>query len=150
MARASATLIRRCPNLARTDFFHVVWVWRDTTSAETSHDPSYARSRDLVHWENSRGEHLALPITIETGEVVHPVPAGGGIINGGVKLGFDNQKRVIVSFIRYDEKGATQIYNARLENGKWNVVQAQRLELALGFQGRRFVGFRRAIGRRSS
>lgn len=112
------------PELGPDGYFHIVWVWRDTTSAETSHDPSYARSRDLVHWENSKGEPLELPITIKTGEIVHPVPAGGGIINGGVKLGFDAQKRVIVSFIKYDAKGATQIYNARLEDGAWKLHRA--------------------------
>ena len=48
------------PELGPDGFFHVVWVWRDTTSAETSHDPSYARSRDLVHWENSRGRAAAI------------------------------------------------------------------------------------------
>ena len=123
------------PELGPDGYFHVVWVWRDTTSAETSHDPSYARSRDLVHWENSRGEPLALPITIETGEIVSPVPVRGGIINGGVKLGFDDQKRVIVSFIKYDEKGKTQIYNARLENGHWNVVQASNWNWRWDFEG---------------
>ena len=112
------------PELGPDGYFHVVWVWRDTPRAETSHDPSYARSRDLVHWENSRGEPLALPITIETGEIVSRVPIKGGIINGGVKLGFDNQKRVIVSFIKYDGNGHTQIYNARLEDGEWKKYRA--------------------------
>ena len=75
------------PELGPDGFFHIVWVWRDTTSAETSHDPSYARSRDLVHWESSHGEPVKLPITFETGEIVTPIPVNGGIINGGVKLG---------------------------------------------------------------
>ena len=134
------------PELGPDGFFHIVWVWRDTTSAETSHDPSYARSRDLVHWENSRGKPLKLPITFETGEIVSPIPVKGGIINGGVKLGFDNQKRVIVSFIKYDENGNTQIYNARLENGGWKIHQASNWNTRWDFSGGGSMSFDVRLG----
>jgi hypothetical protein len=59
---------------------HQVWVWRDTPMAETNHDLSYARSRDLVHWETVAGVPLPLPLTIETpGLVVDPSPPRGGL-----------------------------------------------------------------------
>ncbi|MCX5684257.1 MAG: BNR repeat-containing protein, partial [Planctomycetota bacterium] len=48
--------------------FHVIWVWRNSPDCATNHDLSYARSRDLVHWETSAGKPLALPITLKTGE----------------------------------------------------------------------------------
>ena len=134
------------PELGPDGFFHVVWVWRDSPLSETSHDPSYARSRDMVHWESSHGEPVTLPITYKTGEIVAPVPVNGGIINGGVKLGFDKQKRVIVSFIKYDEKGATQIYNARLENGQWNVVQASDWNYRWAFSGGGSMSFDVRLG----
>ena len=33
--------------------FHVVWVWRDTPDCATNNNLSYARSRDLIHWETA-------------------------------------------------------------------------------------------------
>ncbi|MDX9973952.1 MAG: BNR-4 repeat-containing protein, partial [FCB group bacterium] len=54
-----------------------------------------------------------------TADVVDPVPAGGGLLNGNVKLGFDSKDRVVVTYHKYDEDGNTQIYNARFENGAW-------------------------------
>jgi hypothetical protein len=111
------------PKLGPDGFFHMVWVWRETPDASTNHDPSYARSRDLVHWENARGEALKLPMTLATGDIVDPVPEKGGVINGNLYIGFDAQKRPIVSYHKYDAKGATQIYNARQENGRWKIYQ---------------------------
>lgn len=101
-------------------FFHLCWVWRDTPDCATNHDPSYARSRDLVRWKTIDGRPLTLPITPKTeGVVVDPVPAGGGIINGAQKVGFDSKKRVLVSYHKFDAGGKTQAYVARHENGAW-------------------------------
>ncbi|MBW3635499.1 MAG: BNR repeat-containing protein [Armatimonadetes bacterium] len=116
-------------------FYHIVWVWRETGDAATNHDPSYARSRDLVNWENSRGEPLKLPITLQTGDIVDPVPEKGGVINNNVKLGFDGLKRVIVSYHKYDAAGNTQIYNARLENGAWKITQTSDWDTRWNFGG---------------
>ena len=116
--------------------FHLCWVWRNTPACETNHDVSYARSRDLIHWENAAGEALELPITIDTkGVVVDPVPPGGGAINGNTKVGFDHQKRPIVSYHKYDAAGKTQIFNARLEAGKWNIQQASDWDYRWEFSG---------------
>lgn len=105
-------------------FYHLVWIWRDHGGCESNHDICYARSKDLVHWETSTGKPLELPITLAECDVVDPVPAKGGAINGNVSLGFDSHRRVIVSYIKYDEKGFTQVYNARLEDGRWKVHKA--------------------------
>ena len=44
----------------------------------------HATSKDLIHWERSDGTALALPITLQTGEVVDPVPPGGlGVLQIG-------------------------------------------------------------------
>jgi hypothetical protein len=100
-------------------FYHLCWVWRDTGDCATNHDVCYARSKDMRHWESATGKSLALPITPGTADVVDPVPVHGGLLNGNVKLGFDSQRRVIVSYQKYDADGNTQIYNARLEDGAW-------------------------------
>jgi hypothetical protein len=108
------------PTRGPDGFFHLCWVWRDTPDCSTNHDPSYARSRDLVQWETVDGTPLELPITPETpGVVVDPVPAGGGIINGCVHVGFDSRKRAVVTYHKFDEQGKTQAYAARREGGQW-------------------------------
>jgi BNR repeat-containing family member len=103
-------------------WYHVCWVWRDTPDANTNHDVSYARSKDLVHWETSDGRALALPITIATGEIVDPVPSHQGLMNNMV-LGFDIEHRPIVSYTKYDSAGNSQVYDTRLESGRWQIRQ---------------------------
>jgi hypothetical protein len=104
-------------------FFHLAWVWRDTPDCGTCHDVCYARSRDLVSWERSDGTPLGLPITAATCEVVDPVPAGGGLLNGLVRIGFDAAHRPVLSYHKYDDTGRSQIFTARLEDGRWRIRQ---------------------------
>ncbi len=115
--------------------YHLCWVWRDTPDCATNHDLSYARSSDLVRWETSRGEPLTLPVTFDTAEVVDPVPAGGGIINGNAKIGFDAQNRPVIAYHKFDENGVTQLYNARLEDGAWKVYQSSDWDYRWEFKG---------------
>ena len=126
--------------------FHLCWIWRETPDCATSHYVCYARSRNLVHWENSGGKPLELPITFKTGEVVDPVPIGGGAINGNVVLGFDAQQRPIVSYHKFDTNGLTQIYNARLENGEWKRHQATDWKFRWDFSGGGSIGFDVHVG----
>ena len=107
------------PVLGPDNFWHMVWVWRETPDAETNHDLSYARSRDLVNWQTAAGTPLTLPITLATSDIVDPVPQNGGMINNNTKVGFDAQNRPIVAYHKFDSAGNTQLYNARFENGKW-------------------------------
>ncbi len=134
------------PTLGPDGFFHIVWVWRETGDASTNHDPSYARSRDLIRWENSRGEPLALPITLKTGDIVDPVPEKGGVINGNLLLGFDAHKRAIVSYHKYDARGNTQTYNARLEQGRWKIYQTSDWDFRWDFGGLGSLPFEVGLG----
>jgi hypothetical protein len=104
-------------------YFHLAWVWRESPDCSTNHDLSYARSKDLVSWETSVGKPLTLPITLETCEIVDPVPQKGGIINGNTKIGFDQQGRVTISYHKNDANNYTQPWTARLENGVWRKYQ---------------------------
>jgi hypothetical protein len=123
--------------------FHMAWVWRDTPDCATNHDLSYARSRDLVHWENSRGEAIPLPITIRTGEIVDAVPAGGGLLNSNVRLAFDAQGRPVISYTKYEgPDGPLQVYNARLEKDGWNIQQASDWTWRWEFRGGGSIGAR--------
>ena len=108
------------PMLGPDGWYHLLWVWRDTADAATNHDLSYARSRDLINWENAAGKPLALPITFESkGVIVDPIPVRGGIINGCHHMGFDSRNRLVVSYHKHDENGNTQAYAARFGEGKW-------------------------------
>lgn len=105
-------------------WFHLSWVWRDTPDAATNHDLSYARSRDLLHWERSDGTPLPLPIRLGDAEVVDPVPVRGGMINNNTPIGFDAAGRPAIAFHKLDAAGNTQVYVARREARAWRIVQA--------------------------
>lgn len=127
-------------------YFHLCWVWRDTPDCATNHDLSYARSKDLVRWEKSDGTALALPITIETAEVVDPVPPGGGMINGNTKIGFDSKRRPVIAYHKFDAEGKTQIYNARREMGGWKIYQTSNWDYRWEFSGGGSIDFEVRVG----
>ncbi|NLF68486.1 MAG: hypothetical protein GX575_05445 [Candidatus Anammoximicrobium sp.] len=126
--------------------FHVIWVWRDTPDCATNHHLSYARSRDLKHWETAAGEAVALPLTLAQSQLcVDPVPAGGGIINGCERLAFDKDCRPIISYHKSDKRGHMQIYVTRFENGQWRGHPVTAWTKSVSFGGRGampFIGIR--------
>lgn len=127
-------------------WFHLAWVWRETPDAATNHDLSYARSRDLRRWENAAGKPLALPIRLNDGATVDPVPPQGGMINGNSDIGFDHKKRVIISYHKHDSAGNTQPWNARLEDGEWNFHQVADWPVRWEFGGGGTIGFGITLG----
>ena len=100
----------------------------------------------MRHWETTAGKALTLPIRLNTAEVVDPVPVKGGIINGNNKAGFDTKKRVILTYHKFDEKGRTQVYNARLENGAWKIYQTSDWEYRWEFSGGGSIPFDVKLG----
>lgn len=136
----------RGPSRGPDGYFHLCWIWRETPDCETNHHVSYARSRDLIQWEKGNGEKIDLPITFATGDLVDPVPPGGGAINGNVMLGFDSSRRPIVSYHKFDDNGNTQLYNARLEEGEWKTYQASSWDYRWWFEGRGSITFEIRIG----
>ncbi|MBW8886885.1 MAG: BNR repeat-containing protein [Fibrobacteres bacterium] len=118
-------------------YYHLFWFWRETPDAATTHDVSYMRTKNLTQWETSSGAGLALPINYGTpGVILDSVPQHGGVINRG-QIGFDAQGRPIVSYHKFDSSpnGYTQIYNARLEDGKWRVRQTSNWTYKWNFGG---------------
>ncbi len=135
------------PRLGPDGRYHVVWVWRDTSDCATNHHASYMRSPDLRHWETAAGEPLTLPVTIDsTGTIVDPVPPGGGLINGNIRLGFDAEKRPVVSYHKYDGDGNSQVYNARWNNTGWAISQASDWNDRWDFQGGGSIEFKVRVG----
>lgn len=107
------------PDLGPDGRFHVCGVWRDTGDCATNHHLSYARSKDLVHWETAAGKPLKVPLSLENIDVVDAAKPGQGLINVSYRLGFDNLKRPIVAYHRYDESGESQVFCSRFEDGRW-------------------------------
>jgi hypothetical protein len=116
--------------------YHQFWVWRDKPLAETNHDLSYARSRDLIHWETAAGTPLTLPLTIATpGLIVDPVPPRGGLLNGTQAVGFDSFGGLVLSYLKYDSAGKTQLYFAQWEHGRWISQQSTNWNYRWDFHG---------------
>ncbi len=126
------------PRLGSDGNWHATWVWRDTPDNATNHSVSYARSNNLRSWETVDGKPVELPITSDTeGVVVDPdAGRGDGISNmtsGG--LGWDTQQRTIRTYHKFDEKGNSQVFNARFEDGQWNIVQATDWDFRWNYEG---------------
>ncbi|MFU8779814.1 MAG: BNR repeat-containing protein [Kiritimatiellia bacterium] len=114
----------RGPMRGPQGWYHLLWMWRDTPDVATNHDLSYARSRDLLHWQTAAGVPLTLPITpADTSTVVDPVPVKGGLHNSNHHLGFDSKGNVVVTYFKHDESGDTQAYAARPTDGQWVIKQ---------------------------
>ena len=123
------------PVLGPDGYFHLVWMWRDTPDCSTNHTLSYARSQDFLHWENSRGEPLALPITLATGEVIDAAGPREGLINMTFNLGFDAQKRPVVVYHRYDAQHRSQAFAAHPGVNGWAVKQISTWDFRWAFSG---------------
>jgi hypothetical protein len=129
------------PVLGPDGYYHLVWTWRDTPDCSTNHDLSYARSRDLVSWENSAGKPYPLPIRFDAVEVVDAVPVHGGMINGNTKIGFDSKHRVVITYHKFDAKGFTQIMAARRDAEGWRIRTVSDWAYRWDFQGRGSIEF---------
>ncbi|MDR3198331.1 MAG: BNR repeat-containing protein [Planctomycetaceae bacterium] len=124
------------PIIGPDGYYHICWMWRDTPDCSTNHDLSYARSRDMKHWENSNGKPVTLPITVQTGEIIDAAQPGEGLLNFPAQIiGFDSKNRVVVSYGKYDSNGNYQLYNARLENGIWKYYQTSDWKYRWDFKG---------------
>jgi hypothetical protein len=115
--------------------FHVAWVWRRSSLAETNFNVMYARSPDLEHWEDSSGESLALPLTPANAEVVEAISPGSGLFNN-IKLGFDAKGSPVISYLRYDDDGYSQIYHARFNGSHWQIAPSTTWRYRWAFAGR--------------
>lgn len=124
------------PRLGPDGFYHLIWLWRDTPHCETNHDPSYAKSKDLINWETIDGTKLDLPITPESTQfTVDPVPAGGGVINGAYRIFFDQDNNPLLVYMKYDKNGINQLFVAKSEKGRWTIRQVSEWNYRWEFKG---------------
>jgi hypothetical protein len=124
------------PSLGTDGYYHLIWVWRDSPDCSTNHTLSYVRSKDLLHWESIRGETVSIPITLaEESLYVDTTPIKGGLINIGIKLGFDSQNKVLIGYHKYDSAGNTQLFITRFENNHWKSNQLTHWNYRWDFKG---------------
>ena len=114
--------------------FHVAWVWRANQNANTNVNVNYARSKDLKNWVSSDGKALTLPITPINAEVVDPVSQGQGLFNN-IRLGFDGDARPVISYLKFDTKGSSQLFHARREIDGWKIHQSTQWKYRWNPQG---------------
>lgn len=125
------------PRLGQDGFFHVVWMWRESPDCSSNHRLSHVRTRDFIHWENSRGGKCPLPITLKTGSVIDPAKEKEGLINSSYNFGFDAKQRPVVVYHRYDKQGNSQIYAARPSwRGGWKISQISDWNFRWDFSGK--------------
>lgn len=114
---------------------HVAWVWRRTPDARTNFHVGYARSADMTTWQTSDGRPQPLPITPSRSEVVDAVGESAGLFNS-LKLGFDGDGQPLISYLKFDADGNTQLYHARpRSDGRWQIEAATRWSYRWDFQG---------------
>ncbi|GAB3172901.1 BNR repeat-containing protein [Telluribacter humicola] len=114
------------PKLGPDGYFYTVWMWRLTPMANTNHNLSCVRSKDLVHWENLRGDAITLPIKWRDNlATVDPVGPWNGLINMSFQVNWDQQQVPLISYHKFDQKGISQLYLARWDKGSsiWQIHQ---------------------------
>jgi BNR repeat-containing family member len=112
----------------------MAWVWRKTRMAETNFSVNYARSKNLLDWEDSHGNSLTLPLTPVNAEVVDAVPAGSGLFNN-IRMGFDASGAPVISYLKYDDLGYSQLYHARVRSNSWQIAKSTSWTYRWAFRG---------------
>lgn len=111
------------PILGPDGYFHLAWVWRDTSDAATNSNLSYAKTQDFQTWRRSNGAVVQLPMLFSTCEIVDPFPTNSGVLNGNVRLGFDAAGRPTITYFKFGPDGNTQVHLTRHNAGSWQTVQ---------------------------
>lgn len=115
----NAYIDTNAPILGPDGTWHMLWVWRDSPHAESTHTINYARSPDLINWVNGDGRPVSSPISYDALTIVDPVPAGHGLINNNVRLGFFPSGDPIVVYHKNDSSNYQQIWAATYDGTNW-------------------------------
>ncbi len=99
---------------------HIVWNWRRTADVATSYDIGYAKSRDLTVWYDAAGRRLDDPIVPSSSAVVDPVGENRGLM-GPPRIGFDRAGQPLITYLKFDDEGATQVFLARWRSQAWSI-----------------------------
>ena len=142
----NAYIDTNAPILGPDGAWHMLWVWRDSPDAESTHTVNYARSADFVTWSCADGSPLGHPIVDDAKTVVDPVPPGQGLINNNVRLGFLPSGRPLAIYHKRDESGSQQIWAAAFDGAQWVRRQLTGWDYRWDFAGRGSLDFQIEIG----
>ena len=120
--------------LGSDGYYHLAWVWRQTPMVETNFNVGYARSKDLINWVDSRQQAVDLPITPANAEIVDAIPVRSGLFTN-VHIGFDAEGKPIITYLKYDNDGNSQLYHARPNKNAWQITQATDWKYHWAFSG---------------
>ncbi|TDE14543.1 BNR repeat-containing protein [Dyadobacter psychrotolerans] len=105
-------------------YFYIIWMWRLSPIANTNHNLSCIRSKDLLSWENMKGDKIALPVKWSDNKaVVDPVAPWNGLINMSFQISWDKEKVPYISYHKFDKSGVSQVFISRWEKGLWQTYQ---------------------------
>ncbi len=116
------------PRLGPDDYFYIMWMWRLTPVANTCHNLSVVRSRDMLAWETIDGKPVTLPIQWRNAApVAVPVGPWNGLVNMSYSISWDQEGRPCLTYHQYDSDGISQIFITRWEaeegKGMWRTYQ---------------------------
>ena len=126
--------------------WHMLWVWRDSSHAESTHTVSYASSPNLINWSNGAGQPVSSPISFDTCTVVDPVPPECGLINNNVRLGFLPSGGPIAIYHKKDSSNSQQIWAATHNGIDWTRKQLTKWSYQWDFSGQGSLDFKIEIG----
>lgn len=127
---------------------HVSWVWRESPDVRSNHDMCYACSKDGgVTWTKSTGELYALPITLETAEIVQHIPQGSNLINQTSMTADASGNPYIATYFKTADDSCTQFYVLYRHNDCWkmSVATERKLDFDLGGMGSRSIPVSRPL-----
>jgi hypothetical protein len=105
-------------------YFYIIWMWRLSPIANTNHNLSCIRSKDLLSWENMKGDKISMPVKWSNSKaVVDPVAPWNGLINMSFHISWDKQKVPYISYHKFDKNGISQVFISRWEKGLWQTYQ---------------------------
>ncbi len=132
---ASAYFHNSRPVLGPDGYMHAEFIWRANYFAESCFNLCYMRSRDMIHWENSAGKELTLPITPQTKDViVDELPQKSGLTNMMHTVGFDKNLNPVITYHKYDNE-KSGIFCARFNGSSWDIIKSAELEERWDFCG---------------
>lgn len=144
--KRNAYIDTNSPILGPDGAWHLLWVWRDSPQAESTHTVNYACSYDLVHWRNGSGRDIPGPITFTGDTIIDPVPPGQGLINNNVRLGFLPNGSPIAIYHKSSSTKYQQLW-AATHNGKtWVRRQLTDWSYHWDFSGEGSLDFRIEVG----
>lgn len=144
--KRNAYIDTNAPILGPDGGWHLLWVWRDSPDAETTHTVNYARSADLVKWSDAGGKSLGHPLVDDARIVVDPVGPGCGLINNNVRLGFLPDGRPMAVYHKRDDRGSQQIWGAVFDGNEWIRRQVTEWDYRWDFSGLGSLDFKLEIG----